>query len=47
MKKLEEIQAWLKWKGITPKDVIMMSFAMGFLLTVLGVFLWAGVQSLL
>tara|TARA_A100001037_G_C15073175_1_gene600433 strand:- start:673 stop:816 length:144 start_codon:yes stop_codon:yes gene_type:complete len=47
MKKIDDIKAWMKWKGIEPKDVVMMSFAMGFLISVIGVFLWAGIQSLL
>ncbi len=47
MKKLEEIKAWAKWKGITFKDVAMITVALGFLVSVTVIYIWAGVQALL
>jgi len=46
MKTWTDIKAWMEWRGIKTKDLLLVGTAMGFLLSVTVVFAWAFIESL-
>jgi len=46
MKTLSGIKAWMEWKGIKTRDILLVGSTMGFLLSVTVIFIWAFIKSL-
>jgi len=44
--KFEDFKAWMDWRGITGKDLVMMGSSMGFLLFIMIVLICGLVESL-
>jgi len=46
MKVWSNIKAWMEWKGIKARDILLVGSTMGFLLSVTVVLVWAFIESL-
>ena len=46
MKTWTDIKAWMEWRGIKAKDLLLVGATMGFLLSVTVVFVWGLIESL-
>lgn len=46
MKTWTDIRAWMEWRGIKAKDLLLVGVTMGFLLSVTIVFVWGLIESL-
>jgi hypothetical protein len=44
---MKKIKDWMEWRGITPKDLIMATSTLGFLIFVTGIVTYSFVVSLL